>query len=90
MITDEINVPVFIEYLESKGILTKVYGPNDKVSTIYLYSVDKETETIFLTKLVLDEGNHQLSYEIKTQNVVNVYIYDNFFRSEAIDSLLDS
>lgn len=92
MITNEIDKPAFIEYLKDIGILTIKYAPdaNANVSTMFLYSVDQETKTVFLSKLILDEGNHKLSYEIKTQNVVNVYIYDNYFKSEAITPLMQN
>ena len=82
MIGDEVEIPEYVEYLKSKNIFTKAYGTNNGVSTLFLFSCEKNYEIIFITKLVLDANNRKIEYELKCMaqeyaNNYNNYLYEN-------------
>ena len=82
MIADEVEVSEYVEYLKSKNIFTKAYGTNEGVSTLFLFSCEKNYDIIFITKLVLDSRNRKIEYELKTSaqeyaNNYNNYLYEN-------------
>ena len=82
MIGDDVEIPEYVEYLKSKNIFTKAYGTNNGVSTLFLFSCEKNYEIIFIAKLVLDANNRKIEYELKSsaqeyaQNYNN-YLYEN-------------
>ena len=82
MISDEVEVPEYVKYLESKYIFTKAYGTNNGVSTLFLFSCEASNNVIFITKLVLDANNNKIEYELKAAsqdyaNNYNNYLYEN-------------
>ena len=82
MIGDEVDISEYVEYLKSKNIFTKAYGTNEGVSTLFLFSCEKNYDIIFITKLVLDSRNRKIEYELKTSaqeyaNNYNNYLYEN-------------
>ena len=82
MIGDEVEISEYVDYLKSKNIFTKAYGTNNGVSTLFLFSCEKNYDIIFITKLVLDTINRKIDYELKTSaqeyaNNYNNYLYEN-------------
>ena len=82
MIGDEVEISEYVDYLKSKNIFTKAYGTNNGVSTLFLFSCEKNYDIIFITKLVLDANNRKIDYELKTSaqeyaNNYNNYLYEN-------------
>jgi AP-4 complex subunit beta-1 len=82
MIEDEVELAGYVEYLNSKGIFTKAYGTNNGVSTMFLFSNEKNTNAIFLVKLTLNHTSYQIDYELKAINEqcakeYNKYLYEN-------------
>ena len=82
MISDEVEVPEYVKYLESKYIFTKAYGTNNGVSTLFLFSCEANNNIIFIAKLVLDANNNKIEYELKAAaaeyaNNYNNYLYEN-------------
>ncbi len=82
MIGDEVDISEYVEYLKSKNIFTKAYGTNEGVSTLFLFSCEKNYDIIFITKLVLNSINRKIEYELKTSareyaDNYNNYLYEN-------------
>ena len=82
MIGDEISIPEYVDYLKSKNIFTKAYGTNNGISTLFLFSCEKNYNIIFIAKLILDSNNRKIEYELKTSaqeyaNNYNNYLYEN-------------
>lgn len=78
MIDDEVDLKEFVEYLETKSIFTKAFGTNDGVSTLFLFSCEKNNNIVFLAKLVLNQKTYQLDYELKTLNEQCAQEYDKY------------
>ena len=82
MIGDEVEISGYVDYLKSKNIFTKAYGTNNGVSTLFLFSCEKNYDIIFITKLILDSNNRKIEYELKCPaqeyaNNYNNYLYEN-------------
>ena len=82
MIGDEVDISEYVEYLKSKNIFTKAYGTNEGISTLFLFSCEKNYDIIFITKLVLNSINRKIEYELKTSareyaDNYNNYLYEN-------------
>ena len=82
MIADEVEVSEYVGYLETKGIFTKAFGTENGVTTMFLFSCEKEHNVIFLAKLVLNTTTLKIEYELKSvneqcANEYNSYLYEN-------------
>lgn len=82
MIGDDIDIPEYVKYLESKSIFTKAYGTNQGITTLFLFSCEKSKNVIFITKLILNANSGALEYELKCQSEnlatnYNTYLYEN-------------
>ena len=88
MISDEIDVAEFVSYLESKNIYTKAYGTQNNISTLFLFSSEKNNNIIFIVKLILNHTNHLIEYELKTVNEQVAENYHKYFK-EAITPLIE-
>ena len=88
MIQDEVDVPEFVSYLETKGIFTKAFGEEGGISTLFLFSCEKNKNVIFLVKLILNSKTFQVEYELKSQNEQCAKEYDKYFY-ENVSPLID-
>ena len=88
MISDEIDVAEFVSYLESKNIYTKAYGTQNNISTLFLFSSEKNNNIIFIIKLILNHTDHLIEYELKTVNEQVAENYHKYFK-EAISPLIE-
>ncbi len=88
MIADEVEVPEYVKYLESKFIFTKAYGTNNGVSTLFLFSCEQSNNIIFIAKLVLDSTKQQIEYELKSSNEEYAKNYNNYLY-ENVSPLID-
>ena len=82
MIADEVEVSEYVGYLETKGIFTKAFGTENGVTTMFLFSCEKEHNVIFLAKLVLNTTTLKIEYELMSvneqyANEYNSYLYEN-------------
>ncbi|MCQ2817805.1 MAG: hypothetical protein MJ252_11120 [archaeon] len=79
MIDDEVDLNEFVEYLGTKSIFTKAFGTNEGISTLFLFSCEKNNNIVFLAKLILNQNTFQLEYELKTVNEQCAQEYDKYF-----------
>ena len=82
MISDDVEISEYVQYLEGQRIFTKAYGTQNGVSTLFLFSCEKTNNIIFIAKLVLNQNTHQIDYELKSINAeaannFNNYLYEN-------------
>ena len=82
MISDDVEISEYVQYLEGQRIFTKAYGTQNGISTLFLFSCEKTNNIIFIAKLILNQNTHQIEYELKSVNSdvannYNNYLYEN-------------
>ena len=82
MISDDVEISEYVQYLEGQRIFTKAYGTQNGISTLFLFSCEKSNNVIFIAKLILNQNTHQIEYELKSinsdvANNYNNYLYEN-------------